>query len=403
MRIGIDATCWTNRRGYGRFLRALLAATLEVDRQNRYVFFLDDESSEFPVPQNVEVVRVAAGVPTVRAAASNGSRSLGDMWAMSRAISAQPLDLFFFPSVYSYVPLLGRVPQLVAIHDVIPELFPELVFPSLRSKLFWSAKVKMACAQARLVLTVSEYSRQRLAEVLGLNPLRLRVVPEAGAPAFRRLEPGAIAWEALYQRLGLPSDARLLVYVGGFSPHKNLPLLVDVFSSLAAQPRFAAARLVLAGDYEGDVFHSGYQQLKQQVERLGLADRVVFTGYLGDDDLVPLLNRAEVLLLPSFCEGFGLPAMEAAACGTPAIVTTRSPLPELMGAGAIALEPEDRAGWLEALERILSDKALRDRMAAAAFEAAGRLSWQSSARHLLAIFAEAGESSGSRDPRGAAG
>ncbi len=223
MRIGIDATCWTNRRGYGRFVRALLAATLEVDRQNRYVFFLDDESSEFPVPQNVEVVRVAAGVPTVRAAASNGSRSLGDMWAMSRAISAQPLDLFFFPSVYSYVPLLGRVPQLVAIHDVIPELFPELVFPSLRSKLFWSAKVKMACAQARLVLTVSEYSRQRLAEVLGLNPLRLRVVPEAGAPAFRRLEPGAIAWEALYQRLGLPSDARLLVYVGGFSPHKNLP------------------------------------------------------------------------------------------------------------------------------------------------------------------------------------
>lgn len=401
MRIGIDATCWTNRRGYGRFVRALLTATLEVDWENRYVFFLDDESSEFPVPADVEVVRVAARVPTVRAAAANGSRSLGDMWAMSRAISAQPLDLFFFPSVYSYVPLLGRVPQLVAIHDVIPELFPQLVFPSLRSKLFWSAKVKLACAQARLVLTVSEYSRQRLAEVLKLDPSRLRVVPEAGAPAFRRLEPGAPGNEALFTRLGLAAGARLLVYVGGFSPHKNLPLLVDVFSNLVAQPRFAAARLVLAGDYEGDVFHSGYQQLKQQVERLGLEGRVVFTGYLGDADLVPLLNRAEVLLLPSFCEGFGLPAIEAAACGTPAVVTTRSPLPELLGQGAIALEPEDRAGWLEALERILGDSELHELMAAEALKAAGRLSWQNSARNLLDIFDEAGASRRSRGRRAA--
>jgi glycosyltransferase involved in cell wall biosynthesis len=402
MRIGIDATCWTNRRGYGRFLRALLTAVLEVDRENRYIFFLDDESSEFPVPSGVEVVHVAARVPTVRAAASNGSRSLGDMWAMSRAIRAQPLDLFFFPSVYSYVPLLGSTPQLVVIHDVIPELFPELVFPSLRSKLFWTAKVKLACWQAKLVLTVSEYSRKRLAEVLKLDLSRLRVVPEAGAPAFHRLGPGAPESAALTRRLGLPSDARLLVYLGGFSPHKNLPLLVDVFGALAAQPRFAAVWLVLCGDYESDVFHSGYQQLKEQVARQGLEGRVIFTGYLGDADLVALLNRAEALVLPSFCEGFGLPAMEAAACGTPALVTTRSPLPELLGQGAIALEPEDRAGWLEALERILSDSELRELMAAEALKAAARVSWQNSARQLLAIFDEAVQSSPSRGHRAAA-
>lgn len=388
MRIGIDATCWSNRRGYGRFVRVLLNATLEVDRANRYVFFLDDDSAEFPPPAGVEIVRVKTAIPTVQAAAANGSRSLSDMWAMSRAISTRPLDVFFFPSVYSYVPLFSRVPKLVAIHDVIPELFPELVFPTLRSKLFWRAKVRLACAQAARIVTVSEYSRQRLAEVLKLDPEEVRVVPEAGAPAFRRLD--TVDDAALAARLKIPAGLPLLVYVGGFSPHKNLPLLVDVFADLAADQRFGNARLVLVGDFEGDVFHSGYTPLKEQVARLGLQERVIFPGYMGDEHLVPLLNRATALVLPSFCEGFGLPAMEAAACGAPSVITTRSPLPELLGEGAIALEPDDRIGWRNALARILSDAALRERMSRAALAAAGALSWQESARKLLAIFDEVG-------------
>ncbi len=83
MRIGVDATCWSNRRGYGRFARALLTATLAVDRANEYVFFTDQPDDEFPMPSSVEVVRVAAGVPTIQAAAANGRRSLGDMWNSS--------------------------------------------------------------------------------------------------------------------------------------------------------------------------------------------------------------------------------------------------------------------------------------------------------------------------------
>jgi glycosyltransferase involved in cell wall biosynthesis len=395
MRIGVDATCWTNRRGYGRFARALLTATLAVDRENHYMFFCDDESPEFPLPAAAEPVRIRAGVPTVRAAGADSSRSLGDMWAVSRTISRSKVDLFFFPSVYSFVPLTSRAPQLTVIHDVIPELFPKLVFPSLRSRLFWSAKVKLACFQAARILTVSEYSRQRLAEVLGLDPAKVGVVPEAGAPAFHPMEDGSTA-AALFARLGIPAGARTLVYVGGFSPHKNLPLLVDVMARLAAEPRFADVRLVLAGDYQGDVFFSGYQKLREQVERLGLAGRVVFPGYMGDEDLVPLLNQATALVLPSFCEGFGLPAMEAAACGTPSVVTTRSPLPQLLGEGAVVLEPEDREGWTRACTELLDDPALRHRRGAAALAAARRLTWEESARCLLAEFENVARTRGRR-------
>ena len=143
MRIGVDATCWSNRRGYGRFARALLNAALELDHSNQYVFFADDESPEFPLPEAIDLVRIRAEVPTVKAAAADGHRRLKDMWRVSRAMSGARLDLMFFPSIYSYVPLAGSVPKLVTIHDVIPELYPDLVFPTLQSQLFWRAKVNL--------------------------------------------------------------------------------------------------------------------------------------------------------------------------------------------------------------------------------------------------------------------
>lgn len=392
MHIGVDATCWSNRRGYGRFTRDVLNAALAIDRANQYVFFVDDESPEFPFPPSVEIRRIPARVPTVRAAAADGSRSLRDLWAASRMMSREPLDIFFFPSVYSYVPLTSRVPKLVAVHDVISELYPDMLFPTLRSKLLWKAKLKMGCAQAALVLTVSEYSRRRLTELLGIPEKRLRVVSEASDPAFHPLKPPP--WTEHLSRLGITLATRFVLYVGGISPHKNLRTLVDAFHEIQGQSDFGDLRLVLAGDYQGDVFHSCYQELSAYIQQLGLQERVIFTGYVDDHDLLGLLNVAQLLVLPSFCEGFGLPAVEAAACGTPVVVTTESPLPELLGGGAIAVPPEDRAGWSAALTRILRDDSLRSRMGQEALAAATRLSWQNSARQLLAVFDEVREGLG---------
>jgi len=161
-----------------------------------------------------------------------------------------------------------------------------------------------------------------------------------------------------------------------------------VYSELCRLPRFSNLYLLLVGDYQGDVFFSGYRELVSQVERLGLRDRVVFTGHVGDADLARILHATEVLALPSFCEGFGLPAVEAAACGTPSVVTTESPLVELLGQGTIGVTPGDRAGWVNALAAILGDEQRRAAMGVAARAAAQQLSWQHSARALLAVFDE---------------
>jgi glycosyltransferase involved in cell wall biosynthesis len=386
MRVAVDATCWSNRRGYGRFARALLTAVMAVDKRNDYIFFTDDDSNEFPYPQGVELVRIASDVPTVRAAAADGRRSIKDLWAVRQAIDARKVDLVFFPSIYSYVPLGTRAPKLVTIHDTIPELYPELVFPTWRSKFFWRTKVKLGCAQARLILTVSEYSRRCLSEQLNIAPSRVRVVNEASDPAFRRLKPADAA--ARMERLKIPPETRYLLYVGGFSPHKNLPLLLDIFRELQTRPEFSDLCLILVGDHSGDVFYSCYRQLVEQARQYGLERSILFPGHLDDEALVGVVNLAQALVLPSQSEGFGLPAVEAAACGTPVVVTTHSPLPELLGAGAIAVEPNDRVGWVDALVRILSDSVLRERMRGAGMDAASKLSWEHSANQLLAIFDE---------------
>ena len=195
--------------------------------------------------------------------------------------------------------------------------------------------------------------------------------------------------------MNIPTNARYLVYVGGFSPHKNLLMLLDVFQELTSRDALRDLRLVLVGDYAGDPFFSCYSLLQDRVKKDGLEEAVLFTGRLEDQDVVTLLNSAAALVLPSFCEGFGLPGVEAAACGTAVVATTESPLPELLGDGVLAVSPNDRAAWLHALEQVLVDPSLRNRIRESAIAAARRLSWQVSAKQLLAVFEEVGRNGAS--------
>jgi glycosyltransferase involved in cell wall biosynthesis len=386
MKIGVDATSWVNRRGYGRYTRALLSAAVELDRSNEYTFFIDCECPEFPLPAGVEVCRISTSMPATEAAGADSHRSIADLLAVARAVRRANVDLIYFPTDYTYVPFYMGVPRLVTIHDTIFEQFPELVFPSMRSRILYHAKIRSGIQQARLLITVSEFSRRQLVKRMKIPQERLRVVGEAPDPIFQPAEPSRVA--ELCARMGIPPDARCLIYVGGFSPHKNLGLLIDVIGEMVRRDGFADVRLLLVGDYAGDSFYSCYNELAKQVKRQDLQEHVMFTGRMEDEQLVLLLNRARALVLPSFCEGFGLPAVEAAACGTPVLATTESPLPQLLREGALAIDPSDRVGWLNAIERVLSDASFRQHMSRAALVTGRRLSWQNAARQLLSVFDE---------------
>jgi glycosyltransferase involved in cell wall biosynthesis len=232
-------------------------------------------------------------------------------------------------------------------------------------------------------VTVSEHSRRGIVEHFRVPAESVHVVGEASDPVFRVLDD--LHSTPRLDNLGL-SGGRSVVYVGGFSPHKNLEMLVAAFARVAACDDLTDVRLVLVGEYEREVFHSYSGRIRRQVEDLGLGHRVVFTGFLADEELVVLLNRATVLALPSLLEGFGLPAVEAAACGCPVVATTASPLADLLGDGGLFVDPTDRPGWERALLEVLRASELRQRLRENGLEAARRLTWDAAARQLLAVL-----------------
>ena len=390
MRIGIDGGCWLNRRGYGRYARSLLKALASRHDGDEYVLFVDPETARDPsLPPSFQTVVVPTRHPPAEAASASGRRDLTDLWRMGWAVARHRLDVFFVPSVYTFFPLLRPVRSIVAIHDVIAERHPRQVFARRRLQLFWKAKLAIAVRQAHLILTVSDHARAGIIEQFRVPPDRVRVILEAPDAIFRRL-PAARDPAELLPACSLPRDARYLLYVGGISPHKNLHVLIRAYRELIADGGFEGLRLLLVGDYAGDVFYSAYEGLRAEIARHGLDDRVCFAGFVPDDVLVDLYNRAELLILPSLEEGFGLPAFEAAACGTPVVASAVGPVGSLLSPAVWTFPPHDADALADALRTLLRDPARRQAMGDEGLRRAVTFTWERAAGQAHAMFHELG-------------
>jgi glycosyltransferase involved in cell wall biosynthesis len=385
MKIGVDASCWGNKRGFGRFTRDLLGELLEIDAVNEYLFFIDAETArETCLPKRARTVIAETETSQIKAASADGRRSIRDLWAMSRAVGRHQIDVFFFPAVYSYFPILNRAKIVVTLHDVIADHNPNLIFPNRKAKFFWKLKQNIAVRQADAILTVSEYSKRQIAGYFNLPEERLRVINEAARPIFKVL-PRAEEFHETLEKYGL-NDEKFLLYVGGISPHKNLDTLIAAFGEIAR--KHAGTKLVLVGDYKDDPFFSAYPSLKKQIAEIGLTERVFFTGFVPDEDLVALYNAAALLVFPSLEEGFGLPAMEAMACGTPVAASDSSSLPEVLGEAGRFFDPRDREHMASVVLEILENDELRGSMKAKGLRRAGGFTWEKAAADTLAIFGE---------------
>jgi alpha-1,3-rhamnosyl/mannosyltransferase len=335
---------------------------------------------------NVRHVVVPQDVPPTDAASADGYRSIRDIWRLTRATARLEADVFFCPSVYTYFPLRPSQRALVTVHDAIAERFPELTLPSARARLFWRLKVGLAVRQASLILTVSDYAAAQVAAAHRLPASRLRVAVEAPADCYYPAAPAEVT-EAR-QAAGVPEGAAYFTYVGGFAPHKRLDVILRAHAALVRQGD-PTPHLLLVGRLVGDAFLTSRSELLALIEELNTGRYVHWTGFLPDAAVRGLHTGAVASLLVSESEGFGLPAVEAAACGTPVIATTESPLPQLLAEGGLFVAPGDETALIEAMGQLLKTPHEARSLGRGARDAAARMTWRRTAEATLAALQEA--------------
>ncbi len=279
------------------------------------------------------------------------------------------VDLLHSPALVG--PMLGGRPFVVTVHDLSYRHYPEAFRAANRGylTLFGQHSVR----RARRVIAVSQSTKDDLVKHYGLPAAKVDVVYHGVDQAFRPLPPADVA--AFRARQGLPQ--RFLLFVGTLEPRKNVVRLVEAYARLPQ----TSPPLVLVGG-KGWL----YEEVFRLVNALGLASRVHFAGYVPAEDLPYWYNAAEVFVYPSLYEGFGLPPLEAMACGLPVISSTASSLPEVVGDAGLLVDPLDVDGLGAAIGRLLPDTELKERMRAAGLERVQRFTWEQTARQTVDCY-----------------
>lgn len=281
-----------------------------------------------------------------------------------------PPDLLFVPS-HVIPPVHPR--SVVTIHDLGYIVEPDCHEPVHRRQLEWTTRWNAKAASG--IIAVSEATRRDLIERLGVDPSKIRVIPHGVAGSYQPAEPATIA--SVRCRYDL-SDQYILA-VGTIHPRKNLERLIQAFEHVALE--HPSLQLVLCGN-------EGWRASAtlDRARRSPFADRIVHIGYVPESDLPALYSGATVTAFVSLYEGFGLPAVESMACGTPVVAANRSALPEVCGDAALLADPFDSIAIAESLKRLLDDDVLRRDLIERGFQRAKQFTWQSCAHETLAFL-----------------
>jgi glycosyltransferase involved in cell wall biosynthesis len=374
MKIAIDARKWRDY-GIGTYVRNLVRHLAPLDRVTTYFLFCNqaDEAELRDLAENF--------VPVVD---ESDGYSFAEHFSIPRKLHRLGADLLHSP--HYVLPLLCRRPAVVTIHDCIHLLFPEYL-PNRMAFQYARFMMGSAIRRSALVFTVSEASRRDILRFYpDADPDRIQVVPNAIDVALLA-DPGEEEMDRVRERYQI--RGRFVLYAGNVKPHKNVQRLIAAFGLLKQRPGHEDVKLLIIGEGgEGDGIHK-HGSLRRCVEAAGVRQDVRFFGFVPEHTLAALYRLASVFAFPSLYEGFGLPPLEAMACGTPVVTSRLSSLPEVVGDAALLVDPYRVDEIAHALERVLQDDALRAELVARGQVRAQQFSWERSVRAIHAGYLKA--------------
>lgn len=366
MQVGIDsrAAIWYRGTGMGTYTYQLIRNIYLIEKKNQYHFFLPNEKFQGVDPLNSGVFQSIA-------------QTKDKFWEAVAAenIDPQGMDIYHVPQNGIGLPKIKRCPTVVTVHDLIPYILPETVGPAYL-KIF-KQEMPRILSEADHVITVSQHSRNDLIKIMKLPPEKISVIYEAPESTYRKVNK-EISKQRLQNKYGITDP--YLLYLGGFSPRKNLNGLVKAYAQLKkelAKP----PKLVIIGRHS-----PSFPPLAALVAKLGLEKDVLFPGFAPVQDLPFLYNAAELFIYPSFYEGFGLPPIEALACGTPTIVSNISSLPEVVGDAALKVDPHSQQAMTQAMYRLLTEEDLRRDLIKKGMRRSEEFSWTKTASQTIKIY-----------------
>lgn len=371
MHIGIDAhAIGAQQGGNETYIRNLIRALAEIDSNNRYTLYLANAKAaeewrtgftkQFT---NFEVRSLPPPTPLVRVPV-----------ALAFELRFRPVDLLH---VQFTAPPFCPVPVVATIHDLAFEHLPETF--TRRGSFQLKLTVRKTAKKAARIATVSEYSRQDLLRTYRLPPEKVVVTYNGVEPHFSCQPASTNELDLIRQRFGIQRD--FILAVGSLQPRKNLVRLIRAYAKLRSEHEQFNYQLVIVGRklwLADSIF--------DEVNRQKWAADVILTGYVTDEDLPALYRTATAFVYPSIFEGFGLPPVEAMACGTPVITSNLSSLPEIVGDAAVLIDPYNEQDLAAGLLRVVNDEQLRVRLRSRGIEQAKKFTWRTAAEKTLELY-----------------
>lgn len=368
MRIGLDATALPPQPvGAGNYMIQLVRALSAVNADDQLVVFVQSRGWElFALPEGrpVEWQIVKDRNP--------GSRLLWEQTQLTKLVQKINIDLLH--SLHYTRPFQLPCASVVTFHDMTFFLYPQLHTRARR--VFFPTAMKISARRADAIISVSESTRKDAIRLLGIDPDRIITAHLGVDPSFQPIE-DTVQLSQIAEKYGLPDH--FILYVGTIEPRKNLPLLIKAYRQLVAQG--TEYKLVLAGNYGWM-----YEEVLTLIEDLDLSELIYLPGYVSQSELPLVYNLAELFVYPTIYEGFGLPVLEAMACGVPVITSRIASLPEIVADAGILIPVDDIEALSEAMRQVLLDDVLKQKLIHDGLLQAKKFSWERTAELTWKVY-----------------